>query len=114
MDSFSQNDHDLLIVISSQMVDMRRELKELKDGTVSRISVLEKVKADSAVVDAIQKRLNDDLEIRVRVLENQGNLQTGKGVGYQFSWALVFQITTILVAILAIVAGIIYGTRILN
>ena len=63
------NDHDLLIELRTQMALVLDEIKSLKDVTLSRIISLEKDKADRTEVQVIQKKVNEDIEDRMRVLE---------------------------------------------
>ena len=65
-----QTDHDLLIELRTEVANIRADIKELKDGTTSRIETLEKDKADRVEVQALEKKVNDDIEVRVRTLEN--------------------------------------------
>ena len=68
-----QKDHDLLISLNQKVddfiIEMRASLNEIKDGTVARIESLEKTKADRTDIDAMQKKLDDNIEVRVRSLE---------------------------------------------
>jgi hypothetical protein len=66
----NQNDHDLLIELRTEVQNIRNDIKELKDGVAVRIAILEKDKADKKVVEELQIKVNDDMEIRVRSLEN--------------------------------------------
>jgi len=70
-------DHDLLIELRTEMQNVRNDIKELKDGTATRIQALEKDKADRRVVEELQKVVNEELEVRVRGLEgSKGNYFT--------------------------------------
>jgi hypothetical protein len=66
-------DHDLLVRLSTQMAMVLDEIKLLKDTTTNRITCLEKDKADRVEVQIIQKKLNEDMETRMRYLE-KGNV----------------------------------------
>lgn len=83
----SMNDHDLLVVLHTQMQRVLLDLKEVKDNTVGRIAVLESsvvYKKDAEIEAArlvalaksdAEKLFNtkndtvDDFETRIRVLE---------------------------------------------
>jgi hypothetical protein len=80
-------DHDLLIELRTEMQNVRNDIKELKDGTATRIQSLEKDKADRHIVDGLQRTVNEDHEVRIRTLESsKGNyftamlIYTGVGV----------------------------------
>lgn len=69
-------DHDILIELRTEMTNVRRDIKELADGTVKRIELLEKEKADRKEIEEIQKKINElqdkinkDIEVRTRSLE---------------------------------------------
>jgi hypothetical protein len=77
MKSITQSDHDLLIELRTEVQNIRNDIKDLKDGTTMRIKYLEENKADKKDVDALLKKVNDDLDTRVRVLEeSKGNYFT--------------------------------------
>lgn len=68
----SMNDHDLLVVLHTQMQRVLVDLKEVKDNTIGRIAVLESSKVDLTVVTKLQTdadRIHEDFELRVRALE---------------------------------------------
>jgi hypothetical protein len=65
----NNEDHDLLIELRTEMQNVRRDIKELNDGTASRIKSLEADKADRRDLETIQKKVNEDMENRVRELE---------------------------------------------
>ena len=88
-----QDDHDLLIAVSTKLDDLTRQMRELRDGTVVRISALEKDKADRTEVQALQKRVNEDIETRVRDLENDA-------AGITTGWRIAFSILTLVVAVI--------------
>ena len=64
-------DHDLLIRLDQKVGDLQCSVKDLTDGTVAKIIVLEKDKADRVELDALQKKLDDNVEVRLRVLEGK-------------------------------------------
>lgn len=72
------NDHDLLIELRiefrEQMTAVRDDIKEIKDGTARRIQVLETEKADRKDIEAIQKRLNEDHEVRLKSIESKQSI----------------------------------------
>jgi transposase len=69
--NFKQSDHDLLVKLDQKVNDLKDAVKELQSGTYSRISALEKDKADRVELEFLQKRINDDIEVRVRKLESK-------------------------------------------
>ena len=68
LNNFS-SDHDLLIELRTEVQNIRGDIRELKDNTTDRIQKLEQDKADRVVVDELQKKVNVDMETRVRLLE---------------------------------------------
>ncbi len=79
-----QTDHDLLQRVDQKLdsftIEVRTALKDLKDGTVSRIESLERDKADRAETEALQKKIDTEtaafqkkidgnIEVRIRSLE---------------------------------------------
>ena len=68
--NWGQKEHDLLVVLDQKVSDLQIAVKNLSDGSVSKISLLEKDKADRKDVENIQKKINDDIETRIRALEN--------------------------------------------
>jgi len=74
--SDEQNDHDIIIEVRTEMRGMRSDLKELRDGTYNDIASLKRDKADNkeverlqGLINDIQKKVNNDIEIRVRAVE---------------------------------------------
>ncbi|MFA5696738.1 MAG: hypothetical protein WC917_04870 [Bacilli bacterium] len=65
----TNEDHDLLIELRTEMQNVRKDIKELNDGTSGRIKALEVDKADRKDIEAIQTKLNTDVENRIRALE---------------------------------------------
>jgi hypothetical protein len=65
----TNEDHDLLIELRTEMQNVRKDIKELNDGTSGRIKALESDKADRKDIEAIQTKLNTDVENRIRALE---------------------------------------------
>ena len=65
----SQSDHDLLIELRTEMQNVRNDIKDLKDGTTARIKALEDSKVDLRDFKEIQKRVDEDMEGRLRKLE---------------------------------------------
>jgi hypothetical protein len=63
-------DHELLIRLDEGIKSIRTDIKDLKDGTTKRIECLEKEKADRHELEELQKRVNNDIEVRVRKLES--------------------------------------------
>jgi hypothetical protein len=68
-----ENDHDVLIELRTEMRNVRNDIKDLKDGTSSRIECLEKEKADRHEVEALQRHVNDNIEKRVMNIENRNS-----------------------------------------
>lgn len=69
MTEINTTDHDLLIELRTEMRNIRSDIKELKEGTTQRIQILERDKADRQEVEFLQKKLNEDIENRIRKLE---------------------------------------------
>ena len=67
----NQIDHDLLIELKTQVGNIRDDIKDLKDGTSLRIENLEKNKAELKVVEELQNKVNKDIEVRIRKLEEE-------------------------------------------
>ena len=78
----SEPDHNLLIRLDQKVSDlqgqMSRQITEVKDAitnikddSLRRIQNLEVEKADRTEVEKLQKKVNDDVEKRVMVLENK-------------------------------------------
>ena len=65
------SDHDLVIRIDTRLTDLQKTVQEIRDGTISRIQVLERDKADRRAVEELQHKMNNDIEIRVRDLEEK-------------------------------------------
>jgi len=67
-------DHDLLIELRTEVANIRNDIRELKDNTTSRVIQLERDKADRKEVEELQKKVNEDIDIRVRTLESSKGL----------------------------------------
>lgn len=65
----TNEDHDLLIELRTEMQNVRKDIRELNDGTSGRIKALENDKADRKDIESIQTKLNTDVETRLRALE---------------------------------------------
>lgn len=72
----NMNDHDLLVTLHTQMELVLIDIKEVKDNTVGRISILEsnkmeKADADKAITEALKNASNihSDFESRLRFIE---------------------------------------------
>ena len=55
--------------LTQQVSDLSDKIEQLTSGTYKRISDLEATKADRVSVDRIQKALDDDVEIRLKAVE---------------------------------------------
>jgi hypothetical protein len=66
----NNDDHDLLIELRTEMQGIRKDIKDLKDGTTERISKLENDKTDKKEFDELYTKVNTDIETRVRSLES--------------------------------------------
>ena len=51
-------DHDLLTRLDQKVSDLQKAVKEISDGTISRIENLERTKAERVAIDALQKKYN--------------------------------------------------------
>jgi hypothetical protein len=110
---YKMSDHDLLQRLDQKVDGLIETIKELQTGTVFRIESLEKMKANRDEIDLIQKKLDDNIEVRVRsletdrvtqqehsiVLEAIGKLENGQTRIYAFASALTFSISLIIALI---------------
>jgi hypothetical protein len=78
--SNTKEDHDLLIRVDQKVGDLQISVKEISDGTISKITALEKNKADRDEVDRLQKIIDDNIEIRIKKLEGWKNWVMGIGL----------------------------------
>jgi threonyl-tRNA synthetase len=69
---FTRDDRDLLIELKTQVGNIRADIKDLRDGTSQRIKNLETDKADKNMVEKIQEKVNNDIEVRIRKVEECG------------------------------------------
>lgn len=67
----NQTDHDLLVTLNQKVTYLKVSVKDLQDGTFAKIAMLEKDKADRKDVEALQHKINNDMEIRVRKVEDR-------------------------------------------
>ena len=65
----NNDDHDLLIELRTEMQGIRKDIKDLKDGTTERISKLENDKANKKDFEELYTKVNTDVENRIRALE---------------------------------------------
>jgi hypothetical protein len=70
-DISKMSDHDLLITMHEQIKGIKVDIKDLKDGTSKRIDDLEQDKANREDLEVLQNKINNDLEVRTRKLENK-------------------------------------------
>jgi hypothetical protein len=68
---YNISDHDLLVRLDQKVNDLKNSLQELASGTFQKIAILEKDKADRADLDLLQKKVNDDVEVRLRKVEDK-------------------------------------------
>jgi len=66
----SNEDHDLLIELRTEMKNVRNDIKDLKDGITERISNVEKNKVDKKDFEELLQKVNIDHEDRLRALES--------------------------------------------
>ena len=64
------SDHDLVIRMDTRLEDLISSVKELQNGTYSKIEILFRDKAERKDVEVLQKIVNDDMEKRMRCLES--------------------------------------------
>jgi hypothetical protein len=64
-----KNDHDLVIRIDTKVDMLTKKVDDLVSGTTARIDTLEKTKAEKQFVEQLQNKINNDIEIRVRRME---------------------------------------------
>jgi hypothetical protein len=70
----NNDDHDLLIELRTEMQGIRKDIKDLKDGTTERITKLENDKADKKDFEELYTKVNTDGENRIRALEASKSL----------------------------------------
>ena len=68
-ETWGRQERDLLIELRTEMAAVRVDIKELKDNMGVRINLLERDKADRREVEALQGKVNDDVDVRVEKLE---------------------------------------------
>jgi len=104
-----KNDHDTIIqlvstltdfktTVNEKFADLKSDIRDLRDGISTRVVNLEKTKADRVEIDAVQKRLDDDIEIRVRALEAFQNNITGRFVMIAFFMSALVSLIVLWVA----------------
>ena len=64
-----ENDHDIIIEVRTELRGLRDDVKDIRNNTAMDIAMLKKDKADRAEVYFIQKKLDDDIETRMRKVE---------------------------------------------
>jgi len=82
------------------------EVKNMRDGTVAKIASLERDKADCKEVEMLQKRVNVDIESRIRALERNQDEDNGKSEGSSLSWGAVVTIVGLVIGVLTLLAYI--------
>lgn len=87
----SQSDHDLLLIVNTQLSSLITDVKHIRDNTVSKIELMEKTKIDEAKVlamkvehDKVHAKLEADTalvhaDIEKRMRRNERLLYTGMG-----------------------------------
>ncbi len=94
-------DHDLLNRLDEKVEigfkTIQGDIKDLKDGTTKRIDDLEKDKADRHEMEMLQKKVNEDIEVRVREIEKFTS--EAKGKASQNSVIIVYVISIISIII---------------
>jgi hypothetical protein len=93
----NKEDHDLLVELRTEMRGVRSDIKDLKEGTTARIQTLERDKADRKEVEELQKHVNDNIETRVRNLEeakiepieHKNLLKSDNNNGIYLKWVLI-------------------------
>jgi len=64
------SDHDILVIVYTQLKGLKDEFVSLRDEAVKRVDILEQEKANAKDLELLQNKINDDIEVRVRKLEN--------------------------------------------
>lgn len=75
------SDHDLLIELRTEMRGLRTDVKELRDGTSDRLTLLEHQKMDKDEVRKLKEEadeLHQGFEVRLRSIEDEQNNFKGK------------------------------------
>ena len=62
-------DHNLLIRLDQKVSDLKVSVDNLTNGTVAKITLLERDKADSKTVEELESKVNNDIEKRLTDLE---------------------------------------------
>jgi hypothetical protein len=109
------NDHDLLIELRTELRGLRTDVKDIRDNTSADIAMLKKDKADRAEVDSLQKKLDDNIESRMRKVEDwaiepaehQRLLEVTNTVTIYLKWLIVS-----VVALLGLMSWHIIGIKI--
>lgn len=79
-------DHDLLIRIDQQVSDLRKEVNDIRTGTASQVN---------------------SLEIRVRSLEDNQNVNKGDSKGISNTWKIVIIVMGLIISFLTYYATMI-------
>lgn len=56
---------------SDKFAELKADIKEIKDGISSRVSILEQSKADRKELEIVQNIINSDVSIRIVALEKE-------------------------------------------
>lgn len=87
--TWSREDRDLLVELKTEMKAVRVDVKEIKEGLVSRVAALEvskldKIEAQRIVADALigAKGIHDDHEKRLREVEQSNDKFQSKVKAY--------------------------------
>jgi hypothetical protein len=95
-----QEDHDVLVRIDQKVSDLQTAVKKIEDGSASKISALERDKADRKIVEELQHKVNNDVENRIRNLENDGLSEKGEHKGAWLLYSILGGIITLIATIL--------------
>ena len=90
--------NDFKVNVNDKFADLKADIKDLRDGISARVVNLEKTKADRVEIDAVQKRLDDDIEIRMRKQEAFQNNLTGRLLVISFIMSGVVSLVVLWVA----------------
>ena len=84
--------------MNDKFADLKADIKDLRDGISARVVNLEKTKADRLEIDAVQKRLDDDIEIRMRDCEAFKNNIMGRFMVLAFFMSALVSLVVLWVA----------------
>jgi hypothetical protein len=98
------SDHDLLQRVDEKVDGLITTVNEMRTGTVQDISMLKKDKADKDVVEELRKKVEYDIENRVRKLEDKSNTGSGERKAAWLFYMIIGAITMGIIGLLTFLA----------